>query len=115
LLVVSLSLSAAAWALLRHVAPGARRRALIAAALVGVAGMIGSTALVSRRHAGMGTEIARGWPRVVHSRWESFDGSERRAGVHVRGAMENALAYGAAAALLGALATAAMTARARRA
>jgi hypothetical protein len=104
LLFLALLLVALACVLLRRTPSGTRWRAVTSAAIVGVLLAGGSSALESRRHAGTGTETARGWPRAVHTRWESFDTPERRSGVDVRGLGESALFYAAvvAAVLAGA-------------
>ena len=104
LLTVALPLAAIGWLLLRRASRQTRRRVLAGAWLLALVATLASAALVSNRHAGMGTETARGWPRAVHARWESFDGSERRASFRVRGIVENLLFHGALATFIGALA-----------
>ncbi|HYW32279.1 MAG TPA: hypothetical protein VE869_12280 [Gemmatimonas sp.] len=99
-----LVLSALSWAVVRRVPDRTRNRLLTRALLFGCLAAASSALLVSRRHSGMGTEIARGWPRVVHARWESFDASERRSAVLAGGLVVNALVFGVGCArLLGAL------------
>lgn len=100
LLAVALPLLFVAGALLRGVPTAARRRVYVSAVAAGLLLAAASAALWSRRHAGMGTETARGWPRAVYARWEPFEGGASRAGVLWRGVAESALAYASASALL---------------
>ena len=103
LLAFTLPVLAGAAILLLRAPRWLRRRLMVTAAAGGIllTGMSG--AVSTRRHAGTGTETALGWPRIVYSRWESFEGQGGRSGVHWRGILEGTIAYGAvAAALLGA-------------
>jgi hypothetical protein len=59
-----------------------------------------STMVWTRRHAGTGTETAYGWPRIVYSRWESFEGIEHRSGIHWRGVLEQIAVYSVAGAAM---------------
>ena len=98
LLAVALPLLFAAAILLRREPPGTWRRVVLGAAAAGVLLATASAALWSRRHAGTGTETARGWPRAVHANWEGFGGEGRRSGILWRGALEGAFVYAALAA-----------------
>jgi hypothetical protein len=81
-----------------------RRRHLLAhAALAGVLCAAASAAFWSRRGAGTGIQTAWGWPRVVYSRWESTETTERLQGIRWQGLAENALCYGTVAALVSCL------------
>lgn len=100
LLWIALPSLAAAAALLRGAPAAARRRALVRALAAAAALTVASTILVSERHAGTGTEVARGWPKAVHARWESFDRTERRAGVAWRGVAEDLFVFAATSAAL---------------
>ena len=80
--------------------PRVRPRVYGRAIAVGVLCAVASGALWSRRHAGTGTETAWGWPRVIYREWVSWEVAERRAGVRWQGLVENAVFYGAAAALV---------------
>lgn len=103
LLAIALPLLALVALLLRRVTRLDRQRVLLGALALGALLTAGSAALWSRRHAGTGTETARGWPRIVYARWESFEGAAGRAGMHWRGVAESALLYGAMGAALLAL------------
>ena len=100
LLVVALALLLLAAVLLRRATRIARRRVLLGALAVGALLTATSAGLWSRRHAGTGTETARGWPRIVHARWVAFEGGAGRAGLQWRGVVENGLVYTVAAAAL---------------
>ena len=101
-LAVVVPLLVGAAVLLRRTPASVRRRLLVAAAAGAVLLTAASAVVWSRRHAGTGTETARGWPRIVHSRWESFEGEEGRSGIHWRGVLEGMLVYAVAgAAVLG--------------
>ena len=106
LLAVALPLAAVAAILLRRAAPAERRRVLIGALVLGLLLTALGGACWSRRHAGTGTETARGFPRTIHARWVPFDAGESRAGVRWRGVVEGTLVYAAAAAVLLAVGTA---------
>ena len=56
-----------------------------------------SALLWSERGAGTGIEMARGWPRIVYSRWTSSETREQTAGIRWRGIAESVPLYGAAA------------------
>ena len=77
-----------------------RRRALIVLATVlGVTLSAISSVRYAERSAGTGTYGTWGWPRAVHTRWVSWEiPTERHGGFQLRGLIENAILYGAAAA-----------------
>jgi hypothetical protein len=85
---------------LRRAARPERRRVVLGAILLGLFLTTASAMLWSQRHAGTGTETARGWPRVVYARWMPFEGGAGRAGLQWRGVAEGGLVYLAAAAAL---------------
>jgi hypothetical protein len=76
------------------------RRLVLQAAAAGLLLTVVSGVAWSRRHAGMGTETAYGFPRVIYSRWESFEGDVHRSGFHSRWIMEAAFTYGVCVALV---------------
>jgi hypothetical protein len=88
---------------------GVRRRRGVAGRLAAVAAAAGlglaagSAVLRSSRGAGTGTYTAFGWPRAVYTRWVSWETAERRQGLRPAGLAENAIFYGALAALAGSL------------
>src|SRR5215218_6529418 len=93
LLAVVLPLVALAGLLLRRAARRERRRLLFGALALGGLLTAASAGLRSRRHAGMGTETAWGWPRIVYARWVPFEGGAGRAGPQWRGVAEGGLTY----------------------
>ena len=110
-LAVVLPLLAATAILLLRV-PSRARRLLLGTAVAGAVLLTAASAIVwTRRHAGTGTETAYGWPRIVYSRWESFEATEHRSGIHWRGVLEQIAVYSVAGA---AIVVAAWTVRHRR-
>ena len=103
LLAVALPLLLLAVVLLSRAESPARRRVLLGGPILGALMTAASAAFVSTRHAGTGTETARGWPRVLQAEWVSFEGGQARAGLQWRGLAENGLIYTAAATALLAL------------
>lgn len=103
-LATVLVLLALAAMLLRRVGPRERRRVLAAAVAAGASLTPASALLRSERHAGTGTETARGWPRIVHSRWVSFEGEEGHVGLRWGGVAGDIVVHGAASAVVLALA-----------
>jgi hypothetical protein len=103
LLAIAPPLLAIAALLMRRAPRVDRVRVLVGARSLAALLTAASAALWSRRHAGTGTETARGWPRVVHARWVSFEGGAAHAGPQWRGVAENGLVYTAAAGALLAL------------
>lgn len=95
LLAVALPLLAIAAWLLRRAARSDRLRMLVGALSLAALLTSGSTVLRSRRHAGTGTETARGWPRIVRARWVSFEDGAERTGLQWRGIAEGGLLYAA--------------------
>ena len=112
LLAVALPLLVIAGVLLSRSGRLTRRRVVLGGVTLGALMTAASAAFVSARHAGTGTEIARGWPRVLHAHWASFEGGEARAGMQWRGVAESGFVYTAAATAL--LATGAVVSRRRR-
>ena len=100
LLAIALPLLAIAAWLLRRAAGNDRLRVLVGALSFAALLTAGSLALWSRRHAGTGTETARGWPRIVHARWVSFEGGDERNGLRWHGIAECGLLYGTIGAAL---------------
>jgi hypothetical protein len=82
---------------------GVAGRLAAAAAAAGLVLAAGSAVLRSSRGAGTGTYTAFGWPRAVYTRWVSWETAERRQGLRAAGLAENAVFYGALAALAGSL------------
>lgn len=78
----------------------ARHRLYWSAIIVGALCALGSGTLRSARHSGTGTQTEWGWPRVVYTRWASWEVDERREGVRWQGLIENTVFYGAAAVML---------------
>jgi hypothetical protein len=80
-----------------------QRRSLLRAIMVGVVCALASTAFWSSRHAGTGTQMAWGWPRMNYGRWVSWETAERIERVRWQGIVENTVFYTAAALLAGSL------------
>jgi hypothetical protein len=99
-LAVVLPLLAGTAILLLRVPPRVRRRLLATAAAAALLLTAASAIVWSRRHAGTGTETAYGWPRIVYSRWESFEGVGHRSGIHWRGVLEQIAVYSVAGAAM---------------
>ncbi len=103
LLVAIVVGAAVAFLLLRRMRAPDRRRRLMRAAAAGILCAVLSAVLYSSRGAGTGTQTAWGWPRTVFSLWQSWETGQRSHGIDWRGVIENALFYGALAAVIGAL------------
>jgi hypothetical protein len=81
--------------------PLRRRTLIILAVTVGLICSAASTVKYAERSAGTGTYGTWGWPRAVYTRWVSWEiPTERHGGFQLRGLIENAILYGAAAAAL---------------
>ena len=78
-----------------------RRRVYLAAGIAGIVCAVASSIFWSTRHAGTGNHASWGWPRAVYTRWVSWEAPERHSGIRWQGIVENAVFYGAAAALIG--------------
>jgi hypothetical protein len=78
-----------------------RRTLMILAITIGMACAAVSTVRYAERSAGTGTYGTWGWPRAVYTRWVSWEiPTERHGGFQLRGLIENAVLYSAAAAAL---------------
>ena len=78
-----------------------RRTLMILAITIGMACAAASTVRYAERSAGTGTYGTWGWPRAVYTRWVSWEiPTERHGGFQLRGLIENAVLYSAAAAAL---------------
>jgi hypothetical protein len=104
LLAFAIPAAAAAVLLLYLAHQGAQlRRVLARGTVVGVVCAAASAAFWSTRGAGTGTQTAWGWPRMVYTRWVSWETAERHEGIRWQGLAENAMFYGAAATRVGSL------------
>ena len=99
LLSVLMPLAILAGVLLSRTSRADIRRIVLQSVAAGLLLTMASGLAWSRRHAGMGTETAYGFPRVIYARWDAFEGDEHRAGVNPRGIVEAAFSYGACVAL----------------
>src|SRR5688572_27607656 len=96
--------AAAAGVLLLYLANRARlRHVVVRAAIAGVLCAGASAVFWSTRGAGTGTQNAWGWPRVVYTRWVSWETAERIEGIRWQGLAENTVFYGAAVIFVGSL------------
>ena len=89
--------------LLRRLEAQRGRRVLIGAVVIGALCAVASVVVYTSRGSGTGTQTAWGWPRVIFSLWQSWETGQRSHGLRWQGLIENAVFYGALAALIGAL------------
>ena len=103
LLAVIVPAIVVAFLLLHRLEAQRGRRVLIGAVVIGALCAVASVVVYTSRGSGTGTQTAWGWPRVIFSLWQSWETGQRSHGLRWQGLIENAVFYGALAALIGAL------------